>query len=51
MYPTCPITVSEQEAAMWVAGIKIFLVVWIVFVPIAITARLEQIIKILKEKK
>lgn len=38
------------EGAIWTVGIKIFLVVWIVFVPIAITARLEKIIKLLEEK-
>ena len=32
-------------------GIKVFLLIWIIFVPIAITARLEKIIKLLEEKK
>ena len=36
---------------IWAVGIKIFLVVWIIFVPIAITARLERIIKLLEDKK
>ena len=32
-------------------GVKVFLLTWIIFVPIVITARLEKIIKILQEKK
>lgn len=40
-----------QDLVTWYMGIKIFLVVWIIFVPIVITRRLEQIIKLLKEKK
>ena len=32
-------------------GIKVFLLIWIIFVPIAITSRLERIIKLLEEKK
>jgi len=39
------------ESALWVGGIKIFMVVWIVFVSIAVTARLERIIHLLEEKK
>ena len=39
------------EASIWQAGIKIFLLVWVVFVPVAITARLEKIIKLLEDKK
>jgi len=35
---------------IWRVGIKIFMAVWIIFVPIAITARLERIIKLLEEK-
>ena len=50
-YPICPISAGSPEAAMWVFGMKIFLIVWIVFVPIAITARLETIIKLLKDNK
>ena len=42
---------SRMEDAVWYYGMKIFLLVWIVFVPIAITARLEKIIKLLEEKK
>ena len=32
-------------------GIKVFLLIWIIFVPIAITARLEKIIKLLEKDK
>ena len=48
----CPYgSLSSMEDAIWYVGIKIFLLVWVVFVPIAITARLERIIKLLQEKK
>ena len=40
-----------HDDAVWYFGIKVFLLVWIVFVPIAITGRLEKIIKLLEEKK
>ncbi len=43
--------VSSVEENIWGFGITVFLLVWIVFVPIAITARLERIIKLLEEKK
>lgn len=32
-------------------GIKVFLLIWIVFVPIVITARLDKIIKLLQDRK
>ena len=32
-------------------GVRIFLLIWVVFVPIAITARLEKIIKLLEAQK
>jgi len=38
------------EDTVWYFGIKVFLLVWLVFVPVAITARLEKIIKLLEEK-
>ena len=41
---------SREEMMMWSMGIKVFLFIWILFVPIAITARLEKIIKLLREK-
>lgn len=42
---------ENVEAEIWAAGIKIFILVWIIFVPVAITARLEKIIQLLEEKK
>jgi hypothetical protein len=42
--------IGRADDAMWYFGIKIFVLVWIVFVPIAITARLEKIIKLLEQK-
>lgn len=42
---------ESVEANIWQIGIKIFLLVWIVFVPVAITARLERIIKLLEGSK
>ena len=42
---------SPEEQFMWNVGIKIFLLVWIIFVPVAITARLEKIIKLLEGQK
>ncbi|HLF18266.1 MAG TPA: hypothetical protein VI749_05145 [Candidatus Omnitrophota bacterium] len=32
-------------------GLKVFLLAWIIFVPIVITSRLEKIIKLLQDKK
>lgn len=32
-------------------GVKVFLLIWIIFVPIVITSRLERIIKLLEDKK
>jgi len=32
-------------------GVMIFLLVWIIFVPIVITSRLEKIVKLLEDKK
>ncbi len=36
--------------AYFTCGFKVFVVVWAIFVPIIITARLEKIIKLLGEK-
>ena len=48
----CPFSLSQASSAstdiFWF-GIKVFLLIWIVFVPIAITARLEKIIKLLED--
>ena len=52
----CPFS-SMNQMSMSLAdgilcfGIKVFVLIWIVFVPIAITSRLEKIIKLLQEKK
>ncbi|MCK5215358.1 MAG: hypothetical protein KAR05_08400 [Candidatus Omnitrophica bacterium] len=46
-----PCYLGGLEEAIWHVGLKIFLLVWIIFVPIAITARLERIIKLLEEKR
>ena len=32
-------------------GVRIFLLIWVVFVPIAITSRLEKIIKLLEAQR
>ena len=42
---------ASVEEEVWRMGIKIFLLVWIIFVPVAITARLEKIIKLLENQK
>jgi len=42
---------GSLEDSIWAMGIKVFLLVWIIFVPVAITARLEKIIKLLQDKK
>ena len=47
----CLYSGSSIEESIWGVGLTIFLLVWVVFVPIAITARLERIIKLLEEKK
>ena len=39
-----------MEAELWRMGIKIFLLVWVIFVPVAITGRLERIAKALEDK-
>lgn len=47
----CPFMSGGDTDMVTCLGIKIFLLVWVVFVPIVITARLEKIIKLLQEKK
>jgi hypothetical protein len=47
----CDISSGSMEASIWAMGIKVFLLVWIIFVPVAVTARLEKIIKLLEDKK
>ena len=49
----CPFNLSQAgllSADIICFGIKVFLLIWIIFVPIAITARLEKIIKLLEEE-
>lgn len=42
---------ASYDSTLWF-GIKVFVLIWMVAVPIIITARLEKIIKLLdKEKK
>ena len=38
-------------AGLMYFGVKVFLLAWIVFVPIVMTSRLEKIIKLLQDKK
>ena len=45
----CAFPMESMDESIWYFGVKIFLLVWIVFVPVAITARLERIIKLLEE--
>ncbi|HQP09924.1 MAG TPA: hypothetical protein PKV41_00895 [Candidatus Omnitrophota bacterium] len=50
----CPLSLGQinfLNADIVCFGIKVSLLIWIIFVPIAITARLEKIIKLLEEKK
>ena len=47
----CQVSGDRTELDIWYFGIFIFLLVWIVFVPVAITARLEKIIKLLQNKE
>lgn len=53
MYPMCPFSGNAMSAGGGILcfGIKVFLLIWVVFVPIAITSRLEKIIKLLEDKK
>lgn len=47
----CPLAMGHGNvnASILCFGISVFLLIWIIFVPIAITARLETIIKLLQE--
>lgn len=47
----CPTMTGRGSDMMICGAVQIFLLIWVIFVPIVITARLEQIIKLLKEKK
>ena len=46
----CWVGMSLSDSVV-IVGTKIFLVAWIIFVPIVITARLDKIIKLLQDKK
>ena len=48
----CPIGsgMAGCDPVVWM-GIKIFFLVWVIFVPIVITARLDKIVKLLQDKK
>jgi len=48
----CPFTFGQGSvnASIICFSIKVFLLIWIIFVPIAITSRLEKIIKLLEKK-
>lgn len=48
----CPMEgMGGGSAALWCFGVKLFVLVWIIAVPVIITSRLEKIIKLLQEKK
>ena len=47
----CPIAGTDTELSIWCFGVMIFLFVWIIFVPVAITARLEKIIRLLQDRQ
>ena len=51
MYSICPFTGGAMAGSIFCFGIKVFLLIWIIFVPIVVTSRLEKIIKLLEEKK
>ena len=48
----CPFAFSSGgvNASIICFGIMVFVLIWIIFVPIVITARLEKIIKLLEEE-
>jgi len=48
----CPVMGGElgYSAKVLAFAVKVFLLLWIIFVPIVITARLEKIIKLLDDK-
>lgn len=47
-YPGMPMSAADAIIAY---GVKVFLLAWIIFVPIVITSRLERIIKLLEKNK
>ena len=46
-----PMMMSDGMDPVTGIGIKIFLLVWVIFVPVVITARLDKIVKLLQDKK
>jgi len=46
----CPFALGKGslDASVLCFGIGVFLLIWIIFVPIAITARMEKMIKLLE---
>ena len=46
----CPFIFDGSMDMAFYLGVKVFLLVWVIFVPIVITARLEKIIKLLEKK-
>lgn len=48
----CPFAFSQGglDDGMICFAVKVFLLIWIIFVPIVITSRLEKIIKLLEEE-
>ena len=53
----CPFTGGKMYSSMYGGydvvcfGVQVFLLVWVVAVPIIITSRLDKIVKLLQEKK
>ena len=45
----CPLTEGSNSTGLWFFGLKLFLLVWVIAVPVIITSRLERIIKQLEE--
>ncbi len=47
----CHIHIDETVSTEMIRfGVKVFVLLWIIFVPIVMTARLEKIIKLLEKK-
>ena len=44
----CPIMSAKLGSLCF--AVKVFLVIWIIFVPVVVTARLEKIIKLLEDQ-
>ena len=47
----CPFMLGGGGDMFLCFAVKIFLLVWVIFVPVVVTARLDKIIKLLQEKK